>query len=165
MRCGKIKRMISARFDGELPERGLRRLDEHLQACAGCRAAEADQRRLAERLSGLPVAGVSDEFARRVMDGLSEPSRRNVGSRVWLDFMRPAACLAAGLAFASGVLLAVYAESDSASPTAGGGSGVESVVTRAATPPEWTVPQTDAATESQLLVLWTGSSDPTTEGR
>ncbi len=165
MRCGKIKRMISARFDGELPESGLRRLDEHLQGCSDCRATEADQRRLAERLSELPVAGVSGEFARRVMDGLSEPSRRNVGSRIWLDFMRPAACVAAGLAFASGVLLAVYAESDSARPTVQDGSRAESVATRAATPEEWTVPQTDVATESQLLVLWTGSSDSTTEGR
>ncbi|MCC7293387.1 MAG: zf-HC2 domain-containing protein [Phycisphaerales bacterium] len=157
--------MISARFDGELPESGLRRLEEHLQGCASCRAAEADLHRLGGRLSGLPVAGAGDEFARRVMDGLGEPSRRRVGSRIWLDIMRPAAGIAAALAFASGVLLAVLAESGSTGPAADGASGSEPVVTLAATPAEWTVPQTDVATESQLLVLWTGSSDAATEGR
>lgn len=165
MRCGKFKRLISARFDGELPESAVQRLEAHLRGCAACRAAEADHRRLAERLSGLTVTGVGGEFARRVMNGLNEPSRRIVGPRVWLDFMRPAACLAAALAFASGVLLAVLAEADSAAPTVDDASAAESVVARAATPAEWTVPQTDVATESQLLVLWTGSSDSTTEGR
>jgi outer membrane lipoprotein-sorting protein len=58
--CAELQADISARLDGELDERSRRRLDEHLETCAACRAYERDLRDVRRALRVQSAEHVSD---------------------------------------------------------------------------------------------------------
>lgn len=78
-RCIDFVELITAYLDGTLPDRSRRRIDEHLKGCAGCRAALAQFRTVAElsgRLSPADVADLDPYLRDRLLTTFREPRRR-----------------------------------------------------------------------------------------
>lgn len=60
-------------LEGELGPYEARKLEEHIDACPGCRERLAERRLLHEAFTTLPPFEVPQDFARSVMAGLPEP--------------------------------------------------------------------------------------------
>ena len=105
MRCRKTQRMISARYDGELDEAGIKAVREHLSGCAECRDFAADLERSAGDLDLLTVPEHRWGFTERLMARLPE-ERETVGllERL-LGSLRPAAMGLGVAAFCLGAVL------------------------------------------------------------
>jgi hypothetical protein len=81
MECNELKEWISATIDGEALPEEARRVEEHLAACAGCRALERRMRAVGAgvgRVEGAVPAGFRDAlFARMEAENLI-PRRRSL---------------------------------------------------------------------------------------
>jgi anti-sigma factor RsiW len=79
LRCIQVVRLITVYLDGEVEEDQRRRINRHLEGCAGCRAA-IDQFqtviRLAGRLTAADVASIDPLTRDRLTATLREPRRR-----------------------------------------------------------------------------------------
>ncbi|MBC7348820.1 MAG: zf-HC2 domain-containing protein [Candidatus Aminicenantes bacterium] len=80
MNCPKITE-IYACLEQELPAEDRRRIEEHLEACPGCRRLLADRRLFLESLASLPPLEPPPDFTDRVMSGL--PPLKSP-ARLWL---------------------------------------------------------------------------------
>ena len=78
-RCIELVELLTAYLEDALDERTRRRVDEHLDGCAGCRAALAQLRTVAGLAGRLTAADVSrlDPYVReRFLAVLVAPRRR-----------------------------------------------------------------------------------------
>ena len=78
-RCIELVELLTAYLDDALDARTRRRFDEHLEGCAGCRAALAQWRTvaaLAGRLTVTDVAGLDPYLRDRFLATLVVPRRR-----------------------------------------------------------------------------------------
>ncbi len=133
MNCANARLLLDDLVDGALAEPTRAELNAHLDACAGCQAAEARLRALVARAAALPR---SVEPGRDLWPGIAERiTARNVitGSfavrvRRWIP-LRAAAVAAAVLVAATAVVTAVLVRSERTSRLASApGSEAGSVV-------------------------------------
>jgi anti-sigma factor RsiW len=78
-RCIELVELLTAYLDDALDAQTRRHVDEHLQGCAGCRAALAQWRTvagLAGRLSAADVSGLDPYVRERLLATLVVPRRR-----------------------------------------------------------------------------------------
>jgi anti-sigma factor RsiW len=78
-RCVELVELLTAYLDDALPEEARREFEEHLEGCAGCRAALAQWRttaRLAGRVRAEDVADLDPFVRERLMGTLTRPRRR-----------------------------------------------------------------------------------------
>ena len=78
-RCIELVELLTAYLDDALDAQTRRRVDEHLEGCAGCRAALAQWRtvaRLAGRLTAADVADLDPLLRERFLATLVVPRRR-----------------------------------------------------------------------------------------
>jgi anti-sigma factor RsiW len=78
-RCSELVELLTAYLDDALDEQTRRRFDEHLEGCAGCRAALAQWRAvagLAGRLTAADVADLDPYVRERFLATLVVPRRR-----------------------------------------------------------------------------------------
>lgn len=81
MRCRKIEKNLTAYLAGELSERDMEHIGEHLETCTTCAREFADMEKFHERLDGLeevsPPPGFETQFRARVKETKrAEPSVR-----------------------------------------------------------------------------------------
>jgi anti-sigma factor RsiW len=79
LRCIEIVHLITAYLDGEVDDDQRRRIDRHLEGCAGCRAAVGQFQTvvgLAGRLTAADVASIDPLTRDRLIATLREPRRR-----------------------------------------------------------------------------------------
>jgi anti-sigma factor RsiW len=79
LRCIQVVRLITAYLDGELEDDQRRRIDRHLEGCAGCSAAVGQFQTvigLAGRLTAADVASIDPLTRDRLIATLREPRRR-----------------------------------------------------------------------------------------
>lgn len=67
MNCDSVLSHLNAYVDGEAPQRLVRKIEEHLEACPSCRSRAEHIRRVGDVLDGLSVPPLPREFAARVM--------------------------------------------------------------------------------------------------
>jgi anti-sigma factor RsiW len=77
--CTSMARSILASVEGTIAPDAREALAAHLEICAACRTALAEQRGIKRLLADLPLATVSTDFAARV--------RQRVAPLSWLDFV------------------------------------------------------------------------------
>ena len=117
--CTAVEPLLVRAAEGSLPPAEQARMDAHLNHCASCREAFADQRAMRELLQSHPVQGARLGFDTRVMAAIRAEAEARPGS--WLDnldFRRWTLRLvpvAAALALAS----IVVSQSDTTSALAG----------------------------------------------
>lgn len=99
--CDRFIGLIVRAADGSLDAASRSRLDAHLESCATCRAALAEQREAHAILAAWRLPDPSAEFAPRVLDAV----RREPAWLPVFDFRRWAARLAP---LAAGLALAAY---------------------------------------------------------
>jgi anti-sigma factor RsiW len=78
-RCIELVELLTAYLDDALDAQARRDFDEHLEGCAGCRAALAQWRAvagLAGRLTGADVADLDPYVRERFLATLVAPRRR-----------------------------------------------------------------------------------------
>jgi anti-sigma factor RsiW len=78
-RCIELVELLTAYLDDALDAQTRRHVDEHLEGCAGCRAALAQWRTVADlagRLSAADVAGLDPYVRERLLATLVVPRRR-----------------------------------------------------------------------------------------
>jgi len=72
MRCSKVKKLLEAYIDAELPEKVAQAVEKHIEGCPECREEEARVRSLNTLINEAPVMPVPFGFSARVMDRLRE---------------------------------------------------------------------------------------------
>ena len=125
--CTAVEPLLVRAADGSLPAAEQARLDAHLEHCASCRAAVADQRAMRELLQSHPVEGARLGFDTRVMAAIRAEAEARTGSSLDnLDFRRwtwRLVPVAAALALATFIVAApassVVNQTDTASTQAG----------------------------------------------
>ena len=78
-RCDELVELLTAYLDDALDPQMRRQFDEHLEGCAGCRAALAQWRTvagLAGRLTAADVASLDPYVRERLLATLVAPRRR-----------------------------------------------------------------------------------------
>ena len=113
MRCNRAKKLISARLDGELDDRGIEVVERHLASCEACRAFAANLSRIDEGLDLLAAPDPRWGFAGRTLARLPEQRSRSSRWRGWLEYLRPAPVGVGVAAFSFGVLLTVLVAGES----------------------------------------------------
>ena len=112
MSCSEIEILLDDYVDGELGSVGRRAVEEHVETCAGCRAALGELRRLAQVVETLP-RGLAPE--RDLLPGI----RAALGSRTGRPAKRSRWLPLAGLAAAAVlVVLAAWLGLGNGGPTA-----------------------------------------------
>jgi len=130
--CTAIEPLLARAAEGSLPPAEQVRLDAHLENCASCRGAFADQRAMRELLQSHPVEGARLGFDTRVMAAIRAEAEARSGS--WLgnlDFRRWTLRLvpvAAALALASFIIAAPASSVVSQPDTTSGLTGEETTV-------------------------------------
>lgn len=81
--CTAIEPLLVRAAEGTASAAEQARVDAHLQGCASCRAALADQRAMRELLQSQPVEGARLGFDTRVMAAIRAEAEAPSGS--WLD--------------------------------------------------------------------------------
>ena len=81
--CAAVEPLLARAAEGTLSPAEQARVDAHLQSCASCRAALADQRAMRELLQSHPVEGARLGFDTRVMAAIRAEAEGRSGS--WLD--------------------------------------------------------------------------------
>lgn len=81
--CAAVEALLVRAADGTLTPTDQVRLNAHLDECASCRAALADQRAMRELLQGYPVEGARLGFDTRVMAAIRAEAEGRAAS--WLD--------------------------------------------------------------------------------
>jgi len=81
--CTAIEPLLVRAAEGTASAAEQARVDAHLQGCASCRAALADQRAMRELLQSQPVEGARLGFDTRVMAAIRAEAEARSGS--WLD--------------------------------------------------------------------------------
>jgi len=126
LRCRKVRRLISARLDGELDERRWTAATRHLARCRGCRAFADEAARLADALNLVQAPEARWGFAGRVLAQLPDEQPAPSSIQRLVELLRPAPvgvgtaafCLGVGAAFllngANGGLNGDLAASDQA---------------------------------------------------
>ena len=67
MQCSELHKHIDDRLDGQLSEVECAGMDHHLEHCADCRGAFAEEKAMREALRDMPVPEVSVGFAARAL--------------------------------------------------------------------------------------------------
>jgi anti-sigma factor RsiW len=67
-RCDEIRSLFDRLLDGDLPERELKMLEEHMRDCAGCRAAAEAEKDIVRALAELPDVPCPDSVVRSIED-------------------------------------------------------------------------------------------------
>jgi anti-sigma factor RsiW len=109
MRCSKAQRLISAALDDELDKTRGAALEEHLEACRGCRDFAAELGGLGDVLDSLSAPDPRWGFSDRVLARLAHAEvagERPVG---WHQWLRPVPIAAALGAFFAGMTLVMLA--------------------------------------------------------
>jgi len=76
MKCSKAHELISPYIDGELPERDIRRLEDHVKVCLNCRAELEESRELHNLFANVDVFKAPYGFRTRVMANISSGKTR-----------------------------------------------------------------------------------------
>jgi hypothetical protein len=144
MSCDAIRDLLSAFLDGEADASERRLVEEHLSACAACRAELEGLRRTVAGVKGLPKLAAPPELARRIAEALpaatveGDSSPRPAGSppaapgtwapmpdrRKILTLPRFLVPLGAAAGFILAVATALYVERESHRPNAYTGAPV-----------------------------------------
>ncbi|MBN1673139.1 MAG: zf-HC2 domain-containing protein [Kiritimatiellae bacterium] len=72
MRCARIEEYLHAYMDGELPPMPRRQVEEHMKACAACRAHVQALWALDATLRAVPLPEASDALTARILAAASE---------------------------------------------------------------------------------------------
>jgi anti-sigma factor RsiW len=78
MKCSKTHKLISPYIDGELPERDMRRLEDHLKACHMCRAEFGKSKELHNLFANAAKFKAPYGFHTRVMANISSGKARGI---------------------------------------------------------------------------------------
>lgn len=109
MRCGKARKYISVRLDGELAGPRLEAVEEHLLGCEACKVFAAELGRAAKKLDLLsapePRWGFTERLIARAEN--DDSARSVVGG--WYELLRPSQLAFGAVAFFAGVVLTVLA--------------------------------------------------------
>ena len=108
MRCTRAQQWMIAAIDGDLVPRRRRRLEQHLAACAACRAEMGHTERLLGQLAALPTetevpVRLEWDTLRRVRLEAAEGQGRRVPRLPWITV--PAFAMAAVVALVVGVFV------------------------------------------------------------
>lgn len=102
MNCSKVHKLISPYIDGELTERDVRALEDHIKVCSRCRTDLEEGKELHSLLSGADIFKAPYGFHTRVMANLG-PGKTKQGSSLVL-LLRFAEAAAIILVIAFGIL-------------------------------------------------------------
>ena len=91
MSCSGWVDRISGMLDGSLTKEELRELNEHLSACAGCRAELLLQKKIEAALGAEMHNGLPADFTEKVAGMAIEMSRTQRRPRPWLVLVPPLA--------------------------------------------------------------------------
>lgn len=109
MSCGRVRRRLSAYFDGDLSAGESREVVAHLEACAGCAAVWRSLREAVSRLRGAPRLEPGERLATRVLDRLDVESRGPGLALLFRSALAARPLILPSLAPAALVLMAVLA--------------------------------------------------------
>ena len=147
MRCGKARKYISVRLDGELTKPRLEAVEKHLLGCDACNAFAAELGRAAKKLDSLsapePRWGFTERLIARAEN--DDSARSVVGG--WFELLRPAELGFGAVAFFAGVVLTIL--SNGRLPA----TGADTVQTAEATANEYVDLGSETTVDQTLLAL------------
>ncbi|MHC4698173.1 MAG: zf-HC2 domain-containing protein [Planctomycetota bacterium] len=108
MRCGKARRWISVRLDGELDAARTEALEAHLGSCHRCRAFATDLGQLGETLNTVSAKEPRWGFAERVTARIADV-KPNHHEMPLPRILRPLPVGVGAAAFCAGMLLVILA--------------------------------------------------------
>jgi len=109
MSCGRVRRRLSAYFDGDLSVAESREVAAHLEACGGCAAVWRSLREAVSLLGGAPRLVPGERIATRVLDRLDVESRGPGLALLFRSALAARPLMLPSLAPAALVLVAVLA--------------------------------------------------------
>ena len=119
MRCRKARKLLSARFDGELDEPRELGVKEHLAVCPCCERFAGDLPRCAKALDLMTAPAPRAGFTARLIADLPNDRTKCVRLRDRLEALRLGPAAAAAVALFCGIVLALSMNGQQAAEVAG----------------------------------------------
>jgi anti-sigma factor RsiW len=111
MKCSKAHKLISPYIDGELPQREMKTLDDHMRVCPKCRKEFQEGKELKKFLANADRSKAPYGFHARVMANISSGKARGISGIPVLVWFAEAVLIVAIIAtgvFSGSVLLKGY---------------------------------------------------------